>query len=84
MEMYRRNEEQKEMLTVCEKFIDDIFDAYGKKELDKVAFISKCSFACGFVYATYGDGGQYEILEAIIKSLIDTYQSVGGGDNEKE
>lgn len=82
--MYRRKEEQKEMLTVCEKLVDYIFDAYNKKELDILAFISKCSFACGFLYATYGEGGKYEFMEVLIKSLIDTYQSDGGGDNEKE
>lgn len=82
--MYRKKEEQKEMLTVCENLINDIFDAYDKKELDKVAFISKCSFVCGFLYATYGDGAKYEVQEALIKLLIDLYQSVEVGDNEKE
>lgn len=46
--MYRNKEEQKEMSILCEKFVDYIFDAYNKKELDRLAFISKCSFACGF------------------------------------
>ena len=82
--MYRRKEEQKEMITICENLVNNIFDSYDKKELDKVSFISKCSFACGFLYATYGDGGKYELLESLIKLLIDLYQSVGGADNEKE
>ena len=82
--MYREKEEQKEMLTVCEKLVNGIFDEYGKKELNELAFVSKCSFVCGFIYATFGDGGRYELMEASIKLLIDTYQSVGGSDNEKE
>ena len=82
--MYRREDEQKEMITVCGMLIDYIFDVYGKKELDKVEFISKCSFACGYIYATFGDSERFEFMEATIKLLIDTYQSVGGADNEKE
>ena len=82
--MYRNKEEQKEMSILCEKLVDYIFDAYNKKELDRLAFISKCSFACGFLYATYGEGGKYELMEELIKLLIDTYQSVGGANNEKE
>jgi len=82
--MYREKEEQKEMLTVCGKLINAIFDAYGKKELNELDFISKCSFVCGFIYATFGDGGKYESMEASIKLLINTYQSGGGADNEKE
>lgn len=82
--MYRRNEEQMEMLKVSEKMIDEIFDAYNKKELDNMDFIIRSSFVCGFIYATFGDGGKYELMEASIKLLIDTYQSVGGCDNEKE
>lgn len=46
--MYREKEEQKEMITLCENLLNYIFDIYDKKELDKVSFISKCSFACGF------------------------------------
>ena len=76
--MYRRNEEQMEMLKVSEKMFDEIFDAYNKKELDNMNFISKCSFVCGFLYATFGDSERYEFMEASIKLLIDTYQSVGG------
>ena len=82
--MYRRNEEQMEMLKVCEKMIDDIFDAYNKKELDNMNFISKCSFVCGFLYATYGDCQKYEFLKNSMELLINTYQSAGGADNEKE
>ena len=82
--MYRRKDKQNEMLTVCEGLVNDIFDAYDKKELNELAFVSKCSFACGFIYATLGDGEKYELMEELIKLLIDTYQSAGGADNEKE
>lgn len=82
--MYRRNEEQMEMLKVSEKMIDDIFDAYNKKELDNMNFISKCSFVCGFVYATFGDSERYELLEASIKLLIGTYQYDGGDKHETQ
>lgn len=82
--MYRRNEEQKEMATVCEMLVDDIFKEYDKKELHDVAFISKCSFTCGFLYATFGDCDKYEFMEESMKFLIDTYDSVGCASNEKE
>lgn len=82
--MYRRNEEQMEMLKVSEKMIDEIFDAYNKKELDNMNFISKCSFVCGFVYATFGDSERYELLEASIKFLIGTYQYDGGDKHETQ
>ena len=82
--MYRIQEEQMKMLTVCEEIVDNIFDEYDNKELDNIAFVSKCSFACGFLYATFGDGGKYECMEALIKLMIDNYQSVGGTDDEKE
>lgn len=80
--MYRRNEEQMEMLKVSEKMIDEIFDAYNKRELDNMNFIGKCSFACGFVYATFGDCEKYELLEASIKFLINTYQSEKKGKDD--
>lgn len=73
--MYRRKEEQKEMITVCEKYLNVIFDLHQKKELDDLAFVSTCSFTCGFLYATFGDCEKYKLLEASIKFLIDTYQS---------
>lgn len=89
--MYRRKEEQKEMLTVCEKYLNVIYDLYHKKELDDLSFLSRCSFVCGLIYATLGDCEKYElmeelikIMEELIKLLIDTYHSVGGADNEKE
>jgi len=82
--MYRRKEEQKEMITVCEKYLNVIFDLYQKKELNDLNFVSRSSFVCGFIYATLGDGEKYELMEALIKLLIDSYQSVGGADNEKE
>lgn len=73
--MYRRNEEQMEMLKVCENMVDGVFSEYDKEKLNKMAFVSTCSFACGFLYATFGDCEKYELLEASIKFLIDTYQS---------
>ena len=82
--MYRRNEEQMEMLKVSEKMIDEIFDAYNKEELDNMNFISKCSFVCGFIYATFGDCERYELLEASIKFLIDSYQYDGGDKHETQ
>lgn len=45
--MYREKEEQKEMLRVCGKLINAIYEAYAKKELNELDFISKCSFVCG-------------------------------------
>lgn len=80
--MYRRNEEQMEMLKVSEKMIDEIFDAYNKRELDNMNFIGICSFACGFAYATFGDCEKYELLEASIKFLINTYQSEKKGKDD--
>lgn len=82
--MYRRKEEQKEMLTVCEKLGNEIFDAYAKKELNELDFVSKCSFVCGFNYATFGDCERYELLEALIKFLIDSYQYDGGDKHETQ
>ena len=82
--MYRRNEEQMEMLKVSEKMIDEIFDDYNKQELDNMNFISKCSFVCGFVYATFGDSERYELLEALIKFLIGNYQYDGGDKHETQ
>lgn len=82
--MYRKNEEQMEMITVCGKLINAICEAYSKKELNELDFISKCSFVCGFIYATFGDGGKYESMEASLKLLINTYRSDGGANNEKE
>lgn len=82
--MYRVKEEQKEMLTVCKKFVKEIFAEYRKKELNDLDFVSKCNFVCGFSYATFGDGERYEYMKTSIKLLINTYQSAGGGDNEKE
>lgn len=82
--MYREKEEQKEMLRVCGKLINAIYEAYGKKELNELDFISKCSFVCGFIYATFGDSEKYESMEASLKLLINTYQSGGGANNEKE
>lgn len=80
--MYRRNEEQMEMLQVCEKMFDEIFDEYNKRELDNMDFISRSSFVCGFVYATFGDCERYELLEESIKILIDNYQYDGGVNHE--
>lgn len=82
--MYRKNEEQMEMLKVSEKMIDEIFDAYNKRELDNMDFISRSSFVCGFIYATFGDCERYELLEASIKFLIGTYQYDGGGNHETQ
>lgn len=82
--MYREKEEQKEMLRLCEVFINEIYEEYAKKELNELDFIGKCSFVCGFIYATFGDGGKYEFMEASLKLLINTYQSDGGANNEKE
>lgn len=68
--MYRRKEEQKEMITVCEKYLNVIFDLYQKKELDDLTFISRFNFVCGFIYATFGDGEKYELMrDGLIERL---------------
>lgn len=82
--MYRRNEEQMEMLKVSEMMVDGVFNEYDKHKLDKMDFASACSFVCGFLYATFGESDRYEFMEALIKSLIDTYHSAGGACDEKE
>lgn len=80
--MYRKNEEQIEMLKVCEKMVDELFKAHDEKKLNKMSFVSTCSFVCGFIYATFGDCEKYGLLEASIKFLINTYQSEKKGKDD--
>lgn len=80
--MYRKNEEQMEMLQVCEQMFDILCNEHDESKLDKMVFLCKCNFVCGFLYATFGESERFELLAASIKILIDTYQ-YGGGDNHE-